>query len=204
MQGALYGSVSTRDVADLLAEAAVTVERRQIVIGQPIKILGIHTVTLNLHPEVDSEIRLNVARSVEEADLQASGKVRIQEQCARRGKRAAAKIRRSSELFALKSGSAGMDNDDYDHTRQRRQRRRPRAPEANVVCIHLTPARSLADVGFFVRGVSPGLLADFRDTSVFDSEHIDKVLRSRLGLKRDMRSTDSMQLQLNIFHTAEG
>jgi len=63
--GALYGSVSTRDVADLLAEAGVTIERRQIVIGQPIKVLGIHTILLNLHPEVDAEIRLNVARSAE-------------------------------------------------------------------------------------------------------------------------------------------
>jgi len=107
--GALYGSVSTRDVADLLAEAAVTVERRQIVIGQPIKILGIHTVTLNLHPEVDSEIRLNVARSVEEADLQASGKS-IQELAAEEEAAAEFEI---SELFD-EIGSAGMDDDDYD------------------------------------------------------------------------------------------
>ncbi|MCL1628733.1 MULTISPECIES: 50S ribosomal protein L9 [Roseinatronobacter] len=107
--GALYGSVSTRDVADLLAEAAVTVERRQIVIGQPIKILGIHTVTLNLHPEVASDIRLNVARSVEEAELQASGKS-IQELAAEEEAAAEFEI---SELFD-EIGSAGMDDDDYD------------------------------------------------------------------------------------------
>ncbi|NBB97754.1 MAG: 50S ribosomal protein L9 [Alphaproteobacteria bacterium] len=107
--GALYGSVSTRDVADMLAEAGVTIERRQIVIGQPIKLLGIHTVTLNLHPEVDAEIRLNVARSAEEADLQASGKS-IQEQAAEEEAAAEFEI---SELFD-EIGSAGMDEDGYD------------------------------------------------------------------------------------------
>lgn len=107
--GALYGSVSTRDVADLLAVADVTIERRQIVIGQPIKILGIHTVTLNLHPEVDSDIRLNVARSVEEAELQASGKS-IQELAAEEEAAAEFEI---SELFD-EIGSAGMDDDEYD------------------------------------------------------------------------------------------
>ncbi|SUZ32577.1 50S ribosomal protein L9 [Roseibaca ekhonensis] len=105
--GALYGSVSTRDVADLLAEADVTIERRQIVIGQPIKILGLHTITLNLHPEVDAEIRLNVARSTEEAELQASGKS-IQELAAEEEAAAEFEI---SELFD-EIGSAGMDDDD--------------------------------------------------------------------------------------------
>jgi large subunit ribosomal protein L9 len=105
--GALYGSVSTRDVADLLAEAGVTLERRQIVIGQPIKVLGIHTVMLNLHPEVDAEIRLNVARSVDEAELQASGKS-IQELAAEEEAAAEFEI---SELFD-EIGSAGMDDDD--------------------------------------------------------------------------------------------
>jgi large subunit ribosomal protein L9 len=107
--GALYGSVSTRDVADLLAEAGVTVERRQIVIGQPIKVLGIHSITLNLHPEVDADIRLNVARSAEEAELQASGKS-IQELAAEEEAAAEFEI---SELFD-EIGSAGMDDDGYD------------------------------------------------------------------------------------------
>ena len=105
--GALYGSVSTRDVADMLSEAGVTIERRQIVIGQPIKVLGLHTVTLNLHPEVDADIRLNVARSPEEAELQATGKS-IQELAAEEEAAAEFEI---SELFD-EIGSAGMDDDD--------------------------------------------------------------------------------------------
>jgi len=72
--GALYGSVTTRDVADAATEAGFTVNRSQIVLDKPIKDLGIHTVTALLHPEVAVKVNLNVARSVEEAELQASGK----------------------------------------------------------------------------------------------------------------------------------
>ncbi len=72
--GALYGSVTPRDAADAAAEDGFSIDKRQIDIGQPIKELGLHTVTVRLHPEVEVQIRLNVARSQEEADLQASGK----------------------------------------------------------------------------------------------------------------------------------
>ncbi|QCP85241.1 50S ribosomal protein L9 [Cereibacter sphaeroides] len=72
--GALYGSVTTRDAAEAATEAGFTVGRGQIVLDRPIKDLGLHTVTVTLHPEVVVKITLNVARSVEEADLQASGK----------------------------------------------------------------------------------------------------------------------------------
>ncbi|AZL60799.1 50S ribosomal protein L9 [Tabrizicola piscis] len=72
--GALYGSVTPRDAADAATEAGFTVHRGQIVLDKPIKELGIHTVTVQLHPEVVSKVKLNVARSVEEAELQASGK----------------------------------------------------------------------------------------------------------------------------------
>ena len=72
--GALYGSVTTRDAADAAIEAGFTVNRGQIVLDRPIKELGIHTVTVVLHAEVSVKIKLNVARSVEEATLQASGK----------------------------------------------------------------------------------------------------------------------------------
>ncbi|MGL6212211.1 MAG: 50S ribosomal protein L9, partial [Paracoccaceae bacterium] len=72
--GALYGSVTTRDAADAATEAGFTVNRGQIVLDRPIKELGIHTVTVTLHPEVAVKLKLNVARSVEEATLQASGK----------------------------------------------------------------------------------------------------------------------------------
>jgi len=72
--GALYGSVTTRDAADAATEAGFTVNRNQVVLDRPIKDLGLHTVTVLLHPEVTAKVRLNVARSVEEAALQASGK----------------------------------------------------------------------------------------------------------------------------------
>ncbi len=105
--GALYGSVSPRDVADLLDEAGVKVEKRQIVIASPIKTLGLHKALIHLHPEVEVEIGLNVARSAEEADMQASGKS-IQELAAEEEAAAEFEI---SELFD-DIGAAGMDDDD--------------------------------------------------------------------------------------------
>ena len=72
--GALYGSVTTRDAADAATAEGFTVDRKQVVLGQPIKELGLHDVQIVLHPEVDATIQLNVARSPEEAELQASGK----------------------------------------------------------------------------------------------------------------------------------
>ena len=72
--GALYGSVTTRDAADAATEAGFTVNRAQIVLDRPIKDLGIHTVSAVLHPEVIVKIKLNVARSTQEAELQAAGK----------------------------------------------------------------------------------------------------------------------------------
>jgi large subunit ribosomal protein L9 len=72
--GALYGSVTTRDAAEAATEAGFTVNRGQIVLDKPIKDLGIHTVSVVLHPEVAVKIKMNVARSPEEAELQASGK----------------------------------------------------------------------------------------------------------------------------------
>ncbi|WP_224814357.1 50S ribosomal protein L9 [Hasllibacter sp. MH4015] len=72
--GALYGSVTTRDAADVATEEGFSVDRKQIALTAPIKDLGLHKVMVNLHPEVEVEIELNVARSPEEAELQASGK----------------------------------------------------------------------------------------------------------------------------------
>ncbi|MBI1416667.1 MAG: 50S ribosomal protein L9 [Limimaricola sp.] len=72
--GALYGSVTTRDVADAATEGGFSVDKRQVVLNAPIKELGLHDVDVVLHPEVTVTIRLNVARSTEEAEIQASGK----------------------------------------------------------------------------------------------------------------------------------
>ena len=72
--GSLYGSVTTRDAAEAATDAGFTVARGQVVLDRPIKELGVHTVSVVLHPEVTIKVSLNVARSVEEAALQASGK----------------------------------------------------------------------------------------------------------------------------------
>ncbi|MEI6560295.1 MAG: 50S ribosomal protein L9 [Rhodospirillaceae bacterium] len=69
--GILYGSVSARDIAESLVAAGYTVERRQVAIDQPIKSLGLAKVRLILHPEVSIGVTVNVARSADEAALQA-------------------------------------------------------------------------------------------------------------------------------------
>ncbi len=76
--GALYGSVTTRDIADAATEGGFSLDRRQVQLDHPIKELGLHKVGVSLHPEVDVTITINVARTQEEAEIQASGKT-IQE-----------------------------------------------------------------------------------------------------------------------------
>ncbi len=71
--GQLYGSVSTRDIAEVVTAGGFTVDRNQIVIDKPIKTLGVHGAKVQLHPEVLVAVQLNVARSQEEADRQARG-----------------------------------------------------------------------------------------------------------------------------------
>jgi large subunit ribosomal protein L9 len=71
--GALYGSVSTRDIAEGCTAAGLTVARDQVLLGQPIKSVGMTTVQVALHPEVNITILVNVARSPEEAEKQARG-----------------------------------------------------------------------------------------------------------------------------------
>ena len=72
--GALYGSVTTRDAAEAATAGGFTVDRNQVVLDRPIKDLGLHSVTVVLHPEVSAKITMNVARSPQEAELQAAGK----------------------------------------------------------------------------------------------------------------------------------
>lgn len=77
--GHLYGSVSARDISDGLTEAGFTVERRQVTIDRPIKDVGLHDVRLVLHPEVSVSVSVNVARSEEEAQVQAERAARGEE-----------------------------------------------------------------------------------------------------------------------------
>jgi len=105
--GSLYGSVTIRDAADAATADGFTVDRKQVVLTAPIKELGLHAVIVRLHPEVEATIELNVARSEEEAELQAAGKS-IAELAAEAEAEAEFEI---AELFD-DIGSAASDDDD--------------------------------------------------------------------------------------------
>jgi large subunit ribosomal protein L9 len=105
--GSLYGSVTPRDAADVAKTDGFTIDRKQISLIAPIKELGLHDMRVRLHPEVEATITINVARSIDEAQLQAAGKS-IQELAAEAEAEAEFEI---AELFD-ELGAAGMD-DDY-------------------------------------------------------------------------------------------
>jgi large subunit ribosomal protein L9 len=71
--GQLYGSVNVRDVVAGLAEKGHEVDKRQVIMGSPIKTIGMFDVTISLHPEVQVKVKANVARSPDEAEQQAQG-----------------------------------------------------------------------------------------------------------------------------------
>ena len=71
--GQLYGSVSVRDIVAGLAEQGFAIDKRQVIMGHPIKAIGMHEVTVALHPEVHVKVKANVARSDDEAELQRQG-----------------------------------------------------------------------------------------------------------------------------------
>src|SRR5205085_7000637 len=71
--GQLYGSVSTRDIAETASSGGVSIERRQVRLDRAIKAIGLHKVQIALHPEVEVPITINVARSADEAERQARG-----------------------------------------------------------------------------------------------------------------------------------
>ncbi|EJF90658.1 50S ribosomal protein L9 [Bartonella tamiae] len=71
--GQLYGSVSTRDISEIITADGFSVGRNQVELNHPIKTIGLHTITLSLHPEVDVTVTINIARSTDEAERQAAG-----------------------------------------------------------------------------------------------------------------------------------
>ena len=103
--GSLYGSVTTRDAADAAIEAGFSIDKKQAKLLAPIKELGLHALIIRLHPEVSANIELNVARSAEEAQLQAAGKS-IQDLAAEEEAAAEFEIQ---ELFD-DIGSAGLED----------------------------------------------------------------------------------------------
>lgn len=106
--GALYGSVTPRDIADAATSEGFSLDRRQVILNAPMKELGLHDVILRLHPEVDVAVTVNVARSPEEAELQASGKS-IQDLAAE--EEAAAELDIEA-LFDDIGGAAGDDDEE--------------------------------------------------------------------------------------------
>lgn len=105
--GSLYGSVTARDIAQATTDGGFTIDRGQVVLDRPVKELGLHPTRIVLHPEVVVTVSINVARSDEEAELQASGKS-IQELRSEEEAEAEFEI---SELFD-DIGSAAIDDSD--------------------------------------------------------------------------------------------
>lgn len=71
--GQLYGSVNVRDIAASLGEKGHDIDKKQVIMGDPIKAIGMHEVRIDLHPEVSVTVKANVARSDDEAELQSQG-----------------------------------------------------------------------------------------------------------------------------------
>lgn len=71
--GQLYGSVSSRDVADEIVKAGAKIDRNAVILNKPIKTIGVYDVRVRLHAEVYASVKVNVARSADEAERQARG-----------------------------------------------------------------------------------------------------------------------------------
>jgi large subunit ribosomal protein L9 len=105
--GSLYGSVTNRDAEEAMKLDGLIVDRKQIILTRPIKDLGLHELLINLHPEVVAKIDINVARSLEEAEIQKSGKT-IQDAKLEAEAEADFDI---AELFDDVGSAANLDND---------------------------------------------------------------------------------------------
>ena len=110
--GSLYGSVTNRDAEEAMKLDGLIVNRKQIVLIRPIKDLGLHELLINLHPEVAAKIHINVARSLEEAEIQKSGKT-IQDAKLEADAEADFDI---AELFDDVGSAAQMDEEPEDQS----------------------------------------------------------------------------------------
>jgi large subunit ribosomal protein L9 len=106
--GHLYGSVSGRDVADAVNAEGGKIERSMVVLDKPLKTLGVHDVKLRLHAEVVITVRVNIARSLDEAERQARGENVITSQFE---EDAAAAAAAAADMI---EGGAGKLGDDRD------------------------------------------------------------------------------------------
>jgi large subunit ribosomal protein L9 len=103
--GQLYGSVSTRDIAEIVTTGGFSVGRNQIVLNGPLKTIGVHPVPVALHPEVEVSVTINIARSKEEAERQARGEDLSQ----REEDEVAAEIRAEHEAAAAEAAAEGRE-----------------------------------------------------------------------------------------------
>jgi large subunit ribosomal protein L9 len=103
--GQLYGSVSTRDIAEIVTAGGFSVGRNQIVLNAPLKTIGVHPVPVALHPEVEVSVTINIARSKEEAERQARGEDLSQ----REEDEVAAEIRAEHEALAAEAAAEGRE-----------------------------------------------------------------------------------------------
>ena len=116
--GSLYGSVTARDIATALDEAKVAVKRQQIVIGNPIKIIGVHEVRVTLHADVSAGVVVNVAKSDDEAMQQITehkdedSKRAEAEKTEVAAKKEAAKAERESSNATMSEEKAGEASED--------------------------------------------------------------------------------------------
>jgi len=104
--GQLYGSVSTRDIAVAITEGGFSIERRQVMIDRPIKTLGLHELRIALHPEVMPHVKINVARSPDEAERQARGEAVTAKALSEAEEEAEAAKRAAEALFEEGAGPA--------------------------------------------------------------------------------------------------
>ena len=101
--GQLYGSVSSRDIADEIVKSGAAIDRGAVVLDKPIKTIGLHDVRIRLHAEVYASVKVNVARSADEAERQARGENVIAS--------AAEADRAQSEAAAKELAAASITND---------------------------------------------------------------------------------------------
>ena len=113
--GSLYGSVGPRDVAAAITDALQEVTRHQVLMAQPIKALGIHTVSVSLHPELSVPVTVSIAQTAEEAKAQIQ-KAKEEAEAAKAEKAEAAKAKKASakaddaEVEAVESEEAEDEN----------------------------------------------------------------------------------------------
>lgn len=118
--GMLYGSVSTRDIADAITAGGVTVGRNQVILDKAIKTLGLTDIKVQLHPEVRVAVVLNVARTVEEADRQARGENVLQSEA----EKARADADAMFEEAAAARAAAEAEDEAADDTKAEARKKR--------------------------------------------------------------------------------